>query len=241
MIECWDSPRTYDLLVERVLHSEAMRPWLASTHTLSITDPSSSPPTSPESLTGKNFRLGQRVYRFAQEFAGSMPNLSALYLDWADWIDYPPHPNMYTTLSQFPSVRSLRLNVAFRTLGPLCRVLHALPSLRDLDLHLWVGAVDVSMPVVYPHARPALETLNLRWIPSEHGGAHALRFAQWLSMTPTPSSLRELHLVPSSCGGDIFSDSPFFPWFATGLFSLELVLDLPERSKFFVYISSVLC
>lgn len=190
-------PAAWDSFVRWVVDAEEGRPWLASIHHLKFTDRwyryrSSGSDVPPEPISGWR---GQYVVPI---LAGHLPNLEFLSLR-VDWVRCEPHPTTFVMFSQFRSLREVRFTwCRFPSFGAFRRVLVSLPALKDLicaEVH-WPSAPQPSILAVQT-SQPAIEILRLS-IPCR---SCTLAVLEWLSHTPTRSTLLELDLRPGGLGG----------------------------------------
>lgn len=193
-------PHHYNLFVERVLRCSDMAPWLNSIQHMDLCDPSPGIRKDRSLLirpiADPNFKAGYKeciVHRFIHDFAGRLPNLVDLNLRGMNWASFPPHRTIYVALSQFPAVHTLRLHGRFSTFSALCHAFSALPGLRNLTVSAEFPQVPPPYAGIhlYRLRRPALTTLWSQLIDVKGYDMHVY---QWLSHTPTCSSLRQLLL-----------------------------------------------
>ncbi|RPD55739.1 hypothetical protein L226DRAFT_576346 [Lentinus tigrinus ALCF2SS1-7] len=113
---------TYDLLVERVLHSETMSPYLASVDRLVLHRDRSDPPSKAGRL-------------FFVEFAGKLAGLRTLDVEHIDFTHQRPSVTWPLLLSQFRTITSLTLyNCHFSSFSDVRRLFTALPLLSSLSI-----------------------------------------------------------------------------------------------------------
>ncbi|KAI0757766.1 hypothetical protein C8Q80DRAFT_1265625 [Daedaleopsis nitida] len=185
----------YDLFLSRVVHSEAMQPWLSSVRYLALRD--------HRLLASREVHLRpeenglRRSQHLLHDFIGRLPNLAELELVDADWIQRPPHPSSHHILRSssiaLPSLRRLSLcGHRFPSFSSLRRLLASLPRLEDLVLEdvQWPPAVhDLSSIVALSATSPALVALII-WTDMPDGCIDNL--LTWLAHTPYRKSVREL-------------------------------------------------
>ncbi|KAI0731095.1 hypothetical protein C8Q76DRAFT_793193 [Earliella scabrosa] len=176
---------SYDIFVERVLHSNRMQPWLASTTRLAILPHDYVP----------DRELSQRP--IIQDLAGRLPNLTILTI-CVDWVESHPHRSTHMALSQFTSLRKLNLSYcAFPSFHLIRRLICGLPGLNELEVYYtrWrpIPPERPRMPVFASRRLPALITLSVEFADDEECVAELL---EWLFGTPTRGSLQSLHYLP---------------------------------------------
>ncbi|RPD55747.1 hypothetical protein L226DRAFT_341532 [Lentinus tigrinus ALCF2SS1-7] len=114
---------TYDLLVERVLHSETMSRYLASVNSLGL------------GCLGKPDPRSKAARLFFVEFAGKLPGLRTLDVHHIDFTHQRPSVRWPLLLSQFRTITSLRLwSCRFSSFSDVRRLLTALPLLSTLAI-----------------------------------------------------------------------------------------------------------
>ncbi|RPD55752.1 hypothetical protein L226DRAFT_341174 [Lentinus tigrinus ALCF2SS1-7] len=115
---------TYDLLVERVLHSETMSRYLTSVDSLGLGR--QEPPAAQPSKAGRLFLV---------EFAGKLPGLRTLSVRHIDFTHQRPSVTWPLLLSQFRAITTLMLSECqFSSFSDVRRLLTALPLLSTLDI-----------------------------------------------------------------------------------------------------------
>ncbi|RPD68514.1 hypothetical protein L226DRAFT_576328 [Lentinus tigrinus ALCF2SS1-7] len=162
---------TYDLLVERVLHSVTMSPNLASVDSLRLGRFNRS---DPRSKAGRLFFL---------EFAGKLPGLRTLSVFNVDFTHQRPSVTWPLLLSQFRTITSLKLfDCQFSSFSDVRRLLTALPLLSTLVI------AYLTWPVVSHEVHlqttlrprtfwPELHTLRIYHLPPES----AAMFLRWIT------------------------------------------------------------
>ena len=181
-----DSRRTIDLLVQRVLRSDELNPYLATTRFLRLySDRQSNTPV---------------VFApFLYTFYGRFPKLEVLFLygpNTAYAFNRVLEPFL---LSQFSNLRLLKLYYCFfPSFNVIRRAISALPSLEELD----VLGVRVDRVVQAPSSwlpnlrRPSLRLRCFKYqsfaLLHEEDFTEDLMF--WLSMTCSPSDIETLDL-----------------------------------------------
>ncbi|PIL29006.1 hypothetical protein GSI_09053 [Ganoderma sinense ZZ0214-1] len=183
------SPSQYDALVNRVLRSESMYPWLSSMRTLEL-----------DCEDGRWFkkRNGGPRYRFFHEFAGHLPNLHLLSLVGLDWVRSPLHASTPSALSQFPSLVELRLeNCTFQSFDMFRRILVAIPNLSTLMLYAvqWPSQPNGLLPGsrMLPQRRPCLVAFSIQFY-AKNDCAGTL-FDWLVNCTPSRSTIRQLRFT----------------------------------------------
>ncbi|RPD55744.1 hypothetical protein L226DRAFT_341847 [Lentinus tigrinus ALCF2SS1-7] len=112
----------YDLLVERVLHSETMSRYLTSVDSLALGRHGSAQPSKAARL-------------FFVEFAGKLPRLRTLSVRHIDFTQQRPSVTWPLLLSQFRTITSLTLyECRFSSFSDVRRLLTALPLLSTLSI-----------------------------------------------------------------------------------------------------------
>ena len=182
------SPSQLTLLVDRVLRSETMKPWLASVRKFCAW-------TFPLN-TREGHKFSRAVNSFIHTFAGHLPNLHTVTFHMFFWDQAPCHPRIWAACSAFPSIRKLELsNVHFPSFDILRRLLESLPSLIDLTYFQLEGDPWQSTQIVFPHFTPykAPTLLRLRFLIEKCYSNYA--FFCWLLRTPSVHTIRELSLA----------------------------------------------
>ncbi|RPD52591.1 hypothetical protein L227DRAFT_617703 [Lentinus tigrinus ALCF2SS1-6] len=176
--------RTYDLLVERVLHSEIMSPFLASVNTLYL-----------ETLPGP-YQSSKAARLFFVEFAGKLPGLRTLFVDGMDFTHQRPSVKWPLLLSQFRTITTLTfLNCEFASFHDVRRLLTALPLLSTLDIQqltwpmvsheLHLQTMAMARPRTY---WPELRELRIRYLPPQCAAV----FLRWITAALHGSPVRVL-------------------------------------------------
>ena len=184
------SPSQYDILVNRVLRSEPMYPWLSSMHTLEL-----------DCEDGRWFkkRVGGPRYRFFHEFAGHLPNLQLLSLVGLDWAKSPLHASTSSMVSQFPSLVELRLeNCTLQSFDMFRRILVAIPALTTLTLYgvQWPSPPNATPSGAHrflPQPRPSLVAFSIQFY-AKNDCAGTL-FDWLVGCTPSRSTIRQLRFA----------------------------------------------
>ncbi|KAM5545941.1 hypothetical protein V8D89_000067 [Ganoderma adspersum] len=183
------SPSQYDFLVNRVLRSKHMYPWLSSVCTLEL-----------DCEGGQWFkkRVGGPRYRFFHEFAGHLPNLQLLSLVGLDWVKSPLHASTPSMISQFPSLVELRLeNCTFQSFDIFRRILVAVPALSTLTLYgvQWPSPPSAipSGARFLPQPRPCLVAFSIQFY-AKNDCAGTL-FDWLVGCTPSRSTIRRLRFT----------------------------------------------
>ncbi|EJF59577.1 hypothetical protein DICSQDRAFT_138513 [Dichomitus squalens LYAD-421 SS1] len=178
-------PASYDSFIRHVVHREEMQRWLASARTLMYAGD-----RDPDNIAIER-QFKAKSNRGLCELAGQLPNLHTLALFELDWSEFS-HPRAHLALSQFGRIRELLLvDCTFSSLGALRDCITGLTALRNLFL-LRIGSEDPVRFLNGIHSRPMLETLAIDF--DEDSDSNT--FLQWLSQTPTVSSLRRLAITP---------------------------------------------
>ncbi|KAI0709686.1 hypothetical protein C8T65DRAFT_195706 [Cerioporus squamosus] len=187
---------SYKLLVARVLHSESMRPWLASVRSVAFfeedkIDERTWKPRQPEEQVGR---------LFIRDFIGHLPNMRYLRFQGGNWTQCRPPPRAFVAFSQFPSLCTLDLfGCQFPSFAALRQMLSALPGLSSLMIKdaQWPASPNPHLvPVVGSDSRPMLETLRFVMQDVNHCGRE---FMDWLVQTASRISIRRLEVLR---GGD---------------------------------------
>ena len=179
----------YQLLVDRVLRSDKMRPYLGMTRSITLRDSFSTDPAHHWQATSGSFQV----------FYGCFPRLEKLFLQGGFSGPIPGHrPADPLLLSQFTTLRRLDIsNCTFYSFVVLRRMISALPILEELMMFV------VSVQHVGPlslFSIPATRGPNLRRLEMT-GSFYSLLDTQmlclvslmsWLAMTPTATGLEEL-------------------------------------------------
>ncbi|RPD75678.1 hypothetical protein L226DRAFT_51599 [Lentinus tigrinus ALCF2SS1-7] len=204
--------RRYNLLVERVLHSETMSRYLASVNVLCIY----------EDKRHNQFLSSIGGRPFLVEFAGKLPGLRQLIVSGIDWTHQRPSVRWHLPLSQFRTITTLRLeNSIFSSFNDVRRILTALPLLSNLStscltwhtvsqaLHLqmtphpvrtyWPELHTLSIYYALGDPRDCAETF-LKWITAALGGStiKVLTYG-FYSGLPLAGSLREAVVAFMGC------------------------------------------
>ena len=190
------SKRAYRSFVDNLLLSSSLQPYLVSTKSLVLEDPSKDDKGQPQGPVSERDPQSW-TYRFVHEFAGHLPKLEVLEIWGADWIIRPPHPRINLVMSRFSSLRELVLwTCNLPSSQMLRRMVSALStSLLVLDLHgtKWPSAHhDHLSAYIARTPGPALTRLRIS-SPDEDSDSVAA-FLRWLSFTPTQRSLRYFDL-----------------------------------------------
>lgn len=180
-----DSCFQLHLFIERVLHCEAMRPWLASVTSLQTV------------RTSHNERQAAEVVNKAiHRLAGHLPNLHTISLGYLQsWKEYPCHPRSWSAFSAFPSVRKLEIvSTSFSSFHTFRRLLESLPSLVELAFGRVEADSSLDTQASYQDSRPCRgpSLLHLRLLIDGQPINHA--FFWWLSRTPSVHTIRDLSL-----------------------------------------------
>ncbi|KAI0333676.1 hypothetical protein GY45DRAFT_1432114 [Cubamyces sp. BRFM 1775] len=198
------STQAYDALVCHVLHSDAMRPWLASVRRVRVVHPFIPKATSMSlGIPGgpsdrRDFKQG---HRFIHEFAGHLPNLQSLVLTGIDWLQCTAHPSLHLVLASFSRIEALALDFCrFISFNAFRRLIVALPALRALSVVIasWPTASPPPMQIGATHSpvprlaltRPLLQCMR------EEGCSRTI--LEWLSTTPSRETLRSVSFPPQS-------------------------------------------
>ncbi|RDX41553.1 hypothetical protein OH76DRAFT_211906 [Lentinus brumalis] len=185
------SRSSYDLLVARVLHSEHMRPWLASVRSMEFIELRGIGegrwlPIPPAEQIGQ---------LFLRDFIGQLPNMHSLRFQGEDWAQCRPRPGAFAAFSQFPSLSKLDLfDCFFPSFAALRQMLSALPALSSLMINgaQWpVSSNPHPVSAVGPNSRPRLETL---YFVMEGVNDAAREFMDWLVQTASRSSIHHLEV-----------------------------------------------
>ncbi len=186
------SRSSYDLLVARVLHSEHMRPWLASVRSMEFIELRSIGegrwlPIPPAEQIGQ---------LFLRDFIGQLPNMHSLRFQGEDWAQCRPRPGAFAAFSQFPSLSKLDLfDCFFPSFAALRQMLSALPTLSSLMINgaQWPASSNPHpVSAVGPNSRPRLETLCFVM---EGVNDAADEFMNWLGVqTASRSSIHHLEV-----------------------------------------------
>ena len=189
------SARAYNSIVDNVLQSSRMRPYLVSTKSAWLEDPSKHDEPSPQEGVRQPW-----THRFIHDFAGHLPNLESLTIENAHWTSCPPHPSAHLATSRFTSLTELSLSdCRLPSAHMLRRMVSALPFLNTLRLTKvsWSparGGLPLSERGDADLVRgPALETFYL--VCSRGDDDCLVPFLDWLSRTPTRTSLRNLSIT----------------------------------------------
>ena len=186
-------PTGYDKLVTRVLHEPTLQPCLQSVRIVEIfelrpIDEYRYAPTPADEQLGRFF---------FHHFAGYLPNVVSLTMHCVDWAKCPPHPTAPAMFLLYPAIRELRLyDCSFPSFGTLRRMIASLPGLTDLNfLSVRFPHRSWAIPkVAYPQTRPKLQKLTFGG--TQEGDEVCVRGClQWLSVTPSASSIFFLHLT----------------------------------------------
>ena len=172
-----------DLLVDRVLESETMKPWLTSVSRIR---------TFP--IESSDNQFAQVANSFFHIFSGHLPNLHTLTLDNLHWQSFPCHPRIPGAFSGFPSIRKLELSDIHIPFHTLRRILESLPSLTDLACFGIRSNWSSNLQGQVPHllARGKLSLSRLALLVDECITAHDL--FRWLCCTPSIHTIRDLSL-----------------------------------------------
>ena len=185
-------PTVWDSFVRWVVDAEQGRPWLASIHHLTFKDKWYYSRSLGKDIPAEPIS-GWRGQYVVPVLAGRLPNLGSLSL-CVDWAQCEPHPSTFGMFAQFPSLRELNLSSChFPSFSAFRRVIVSLPALKDLacmEVH-WKSAPQPSILAVQTR-QPTLEILRIS-LPCR---CCTLAFLEWLTHTPTRSSLVELDLHP---------------------------------------------
>ncbi|RPD69131.1 hypothetical protein L226DRAFT_307501 [Lentinus tigrinus ALCF2SS1-7] len=191
-----EDDHTYDLLVERVLHSETMSRYLTSVDSLALSRHGSARPSKAARL-------------LFVEFAGKLPGLRTLRVFNVDFTQQRPSVRWPLLLSQFRTITSLRLfGCQFSSFSDVRRLLTALPLLSTLaifDLTWPVVSHEVHLQTtlcprtfwpelhtlwIYPLS-PQCAALFLRWMTGALHGSPVKELRCDSSNLPSTGSLRE--------------------------------------------------
>ncbi|RDX52205.1 hypothetical protein OH76DRAFT_1400533 [Lentinus brumalis] len=158
---------------------------------------------------------------FVLEFAGHLPNVTAIIFSFAGFEAFSSHPSSFVAISRFLKIQSLSmLRCTVPSFGALRRTLASLPSLTNLQLSRvsWPGAAAELLPHLSDDAstvrRPALSVLNIfSWDTDPSSRRHAQQLMAWLSETATSSSLVDLRIRVhnATSGGRIGCMATFGP------------------------------
>ena len=185
-------PAAWDSFVHQVVYADEGRPWLTCIHSFTFRDQWYRYGPGGRGLLPESISMwkGQHVVPI---LAGHLPNLEHLCL-CVDWVRRQPHPSTFGMFAQFPSLRELNLSSChFPSFSAFRRVIVSLPALKDLacmEVH-WKSAPQPSILAVQTR-QPTLEILRIS-LPCR---CCTLAFLEWLTHTPTRSSLVELDLHP---------------------------------------------
>ena len=231
------SARAYNSIVDNVLQSSRMRPFLVSTKSAWLEDPSKR--DEPSAQEG-----GQQpwTHRFIHDFAGHLPNLESLTIENAHWTSCPPHPSAHLATSRFTSLTELSLSdCRLPSAHMLRRMVSALPFLNTLRLTKvsWSparGGLPLSERGDADLVRgPALETFYL--VCSRGDDDCLVPFLDWLSRTPTRTSLRNLSITSMRTNISPLTDDAcmaFVETVAPGLVELDVSLGTYTPSQLHV-------
>nr|VWO96228.1 WtsE [Ganoderma boninense] len=188
------APAAWDSFVGGVIHSEEMRPWLASIQRLSFIDPLVHTHYTDDKCTPVGPISAWRAQYIVPILASRLPNLPSLFL-CVDWARCQPHPTTFGSFSLFTSLRQLQLSdCSFPSFCTFRRLLVSLPALKNLDcqgVH-WPYAPQPYI-VALPSSRPALESFGVCF------SCRSCTFAllEWLIHTPTSSTLIAIEISPN--------------------------------------------
>ena len=203
-----------DLLVDRVLRSETMKPWL--THVARI---------RTYSIQSSDNELSQVANSFFHIFSGHLPNLHTLTLDDLNWQLFPSHRRISAAFSGFPSISKLELSDIHIHFCTLRRILDSLPSLTDLTCFGIKSDWSSNHQGQVPHL-PARGTLSLsRLALRVNQCKNAQDLFLWLCRTPSIHTIRDLSLwtfgLSSSPGSDTRAFCHFIGEVAANVTRLE--------------------
>ena len=184
-IKC--SAEKYHLLVDRVLRSDYMRPYLRMTRSI---------------VAGRiSSDAVQATSSFFLLFYGCFPRLETLRFHdaWPGPIPFPGHrPGDPLLFNAFTSLKQLEFsNCTFHSFVVLRRMITALPNLEELITHV-ISVQNISpLPL---SCRPVAGVPKLRRLKMT-GAIYSLQYREtpclvslmsWLAMTPTARELNEL-------------------------------------------------
>lgn len=191
----FDTVTKFELFVDRVLHSDRTRPYLAGVLELYITDRSSGIPQYGRVDTVKTVSSACRLILY--HLSGHLPRLESMFLWGINWELYPtPRPHEPLLLSQFPSLERLTLiNCHFPSFQFVRRALVALPRLSDLTLSTtsWPPPSPLQLSSIYT-CTPTGPELRFLSIAPHDVGASTNGFLPWLSRTRSRHSLLNLNV-----------------------------------------------